>query len=94
MNRRGFLTSILAAGAAPAVVKADSLMKIIVPPERKILVVEPSNSLSELIDHTRIRCNNAAVTNFLIMEWFISCKHFDVSIEQNEFFVHAKQMGY
>lgn len=32
MNRRGFLESIIAAAAAPAIVRADSLMKIIVPP--------------------------------------------------------------
>lgn len=38
MNRRGFLAGILAAGAAPAIVKAESLMKIIVPPEKKILI--------------------------------------------------------
>lgn len=31
MNRRGFLGAILAAGAAPAVVKASSLMPIYVP---------------------------------------------------------------
>ena len=29
MNRRGFLGSILALGAAPAIVRADSLMRII-----------------------------------------------------------------
>ncbi len=32
MQRRGFLTAMLAAGTAPAVVRADSLMKIFVPP--------------------------------------------------------------
>ncbi len=37
MNRRGFLSAILAAGAAPAIVRAESLMKIFVPPERKII---------------------------------------------------------
>lgn len=31
MNRRGFLTSMLALSAAPAVVKAESLMKLWVP---------------------------------------------------------------
>lgn len=31
MNRRGFLGGIIAAASAPAIVKADSLMKIIVP---------------------------------------------------------------
>lgn len=29
MNRRGFLSSILALGAAPAIVRADSLMRIV-----------------------------------------------------------------
>ena len=29
MNRRGFLTSILALSAAPAIVRADSLMRIV-----------------------------------------------------------------
>lgn len=29
MNRRGFLTSCLALGAAPAIVRADSLMRIV-----------------------------------------------------------------
>lgn len=33
MNRRGFLTSILALGAAPAIVRAESLMKLWVPPQ-------------------------------------------------------------
>lgn len=29
MNRRGFLSSILALGAAPAIVRADSLMRVV-----------------------------------------------------------------
>ena len=29
MNRRGFLSSIIALGAAPAIVRADSLMRVI-----------------------------------------------------------------
>ena len=29
MDRRGFLSSILALGAAPAIVRADSLMRIV-----------------------------------------------------------------
>jgi hypothetical protein len=32
-NRRGFLGSIFAAAAAPAIVRAESLMKIYVPPQ-------------------------------------------------------------
>lgn len=41
MNRRGFLGAILAGAAAPAVVKAESLMKIWVPPEPKIWTLSP-----------------------------------------------------
>jgi hypothetical protein len=37
MNRRGFLSAILATATAPAIVRAESLMKIAVP-EKKILV--------------------------------------------------------
>jgi hypothetical protein len=33
MNRRGFLGSILALGAAPAIVRAGSLMRVIAPPK-------------------------------------------------------------
>jgi hypothetical protein len=38
MNRRSFLASMLAACAAPAIVRADSLMRIV---PREILVVRP-----------------------------------------------------
>ena len=34
IGRRSFLAGILAAGAAPAIVKAESLMKIVVPSHR------------------------------------------------------------
>lgn len=43
MNRRGFLKAMLAAAAAPAIVRAESLMKIYVPPEPKLFV--PSDSI-------------------------------------------------
>ena len=36
MNRRGFLGSILALGAAPAIVRADSLMRIV--PRETLLI--------------------------------------------------------
>ena len=39
MQRRSFLASILTAGAAPAIIKADSLMKLWVPPARRIIPV-------------------------------------------------------
>lgn len=38
MNRRGFLGAMLAAAAAPAIVRAESLMKIVVPKKEIILV--------------------------------------------------------
>ena len=44
MNRRGFIGSIIAASAAPAIVRAESLMKIVAPsiwlpnPAGKVLV--------------------------------------------------------
>lgn len=37
MNRRGFLGAILACGVAPAIVRAESLMKIYVPQQKIIL---------------------------------------------------------
>ena len=40
MDRRGFLKSMLAAAAAPAIVKAENLMKLYVPPQ-EIVVPEP-----------------------------------------------------
>ena len=40
MNRRSLLTSLIGALAAPAVVRADNLMKLWVPPEPKIIVAE------------------------------------------------------
>lgn len=60
MNRRGFLGSILALGAAPAIVRADSLMRIIPLDQGVILgdyaVVTGSGSLtiSEIIRQTLI----------------------------------------
>lgn len=34
ITRRGFLTSMLALGAAPAIVRAESLMRLWVPPQK------------------------------------------------------------
>ena len=41
MNRRGFLGGILALGAAPAIVRADSLMRIV----PRGLIVDPYDAL-------------------------------------------------
>jgi len=37
MDRRDFLKTILATATAPAIVKADNIMKIWTPPEKKII---------------------------------------------------------
>lgn len=44
MNRRGFLGSILALGAAPAIVRADSLMRIV--PREAIVLTPPVHDLT------------------------------------------------
>ena len=44
MNRRGFLGSILAAAAAPAIVRADSLMRIRPITEDVIYEIRPIDS--------------------------------------------------
>lgn len=53
MNRRGFIGSILAAAAAPAIVRADSLMKIVVPRETRMLRVLVDYGQSNFVDHER-----------------------------------------
>ena len=40
MNRRNFLKGMIAVGMAPAIVKADNLMKLYVPPEKKVVISE------------------------------------------------------
>ena len=40
MNRRDFLKTMIAAAAAPAIVKAENIMKVWVPPEKKIITGE------------------------------------------------------
>lgn len=40
VSRRGFLTGMLALGAAPAIVRAESLMRIWVPPQRNVLTLD------------------------------------------------------
>lgn len=39
-TRRGFLLGMLALGAAPAIVRAESLMRIWVPPQRNVLTLD------------------------------------------------------
>jgi hypothetical protein len=39
MNRRGFMSSILALGAAPAIVRAESLMRIVLPTFEETLAI-------------------------------------------------------
>lgn len=51
MTRRGFLSSILALCAAPAIVRADSLMRIV---PRETLIV-PSGMAMMMADQIRVR---------------------------------------
>jgi len=56
MNRRGFIGSILAIGAAPAIVKASSLMRvqgIIVPTLEEVLAVNSGRPILEINMITR-----------------------------------------
>ena len=46
MNRRGFLASCLIASAAPAIVRAESLMKLWVPPQE--IWVQPIGALQPM----------------------------------------------
>ena len=50
MNRRGFLASILALGAAPAIVRADSLMKIIPRSAEVLMPYEESIVIDQMRD--------------------------------------------
>lgn len=50
MNRRGFLGSMLAAASAPAIVRAENLMKIVVPPEKKIIIARGLTRTIQTID--------------------------------------------
>lgn len=45
MNRRGFLGTMLALGAAPAVVRAESLMRIVVPTTREVMDINRLDTL-------------------------------------------------
>ena len=59
MNRRGFLSSILALGAAPAIVRADSLMRI-VPREAGLVCIHADGGVMTLAP--------AEITNIVTFE--------------------------
>lgn len=48
MDKRGFLTSILALGSAPAIVRAESLMKLVVPKQE--IILPPDYTVEGYID--------------------------------------------
>lgn len=52
MNRRGFLGAMLAAASAPTIVKAENLMKIIVPPEKKLIVGRGLTQSMQILDES------------------------------------------
>lgn len=47
MNRRGFLTGVLAACAAPAIVRVDSLMRV-VPVETNVLTLDMMRDIRDI----------------------------------------------
>lgn len=51
MKRRGFLQAMLAAAAAPAIVKAETLMKIMVPKQELILPKQFGRGMTSVIAH-------------------------------------------
>ena len=51
-TRRGFLTGILALGAAPAIVRAESLMRLWVPPQELVLPKHPADQFVFFIHPT------------------------------------------
>lgn len=52
MNRRGFLATMLAAGAAPAIVRASSLMKLVVPSTEEVIAINGFTSGLGIIPNT------------------------------------------
>ena len=67
MRRRSFLGAILALGAAPAIVRADSLMRIVVPGDTYVLWTDFNALWSEHMVRTLYeRCNPSIVLN---REW-------------------------
>ena len=56
MNRRGFLSSCLALGMAPAIVRADSLMRVVA--RDTILLDMYGNRLRLVTDHELFIYNN------------------------------------
>jgi hypothetical protein len=58
MNRRGFLAGILALAAAPAIVKASSLMKISAPTDSGILIHEGNYVLDLNPEGLNVGCLN------------------------------------
>jgi hypothetical protein len=77
MDRRGFLQAIFAAGVAPAFIKADNLMKLIVPSqelyEEKELITSGGNRLisANLIakEALQILKNNLALSFEANRDW-------------------------
>ena len=87
MNRRGFLSSIIALGAAPAIVRADSIMRIMprdeyvwTQVEMPLVIVDPENIhdmvsrvLREHMPQIRanIEANNALMRQMLSRNFYI-----------------------
>lgn len=71
MDRRGFLGSILALAAAPAIVRADSLMRL-VPVETTVVVPSLGNRLLTIEEITREALRIAHEQGLADMELLLS----------------------
>ncbi len=84
MDRRGFLGSILALGAAPAIVRAESLMRIIVPVQelyRPTLTLAARGNQLLTIDQITAECLRILNSNLLFVE--VLNKQYDISASDN-----------
>jgi hypothetical protein len=63
LNRRGFLAGMLAAAAAPAIVRAESMMRLYVPPQSIVPVLwgdgihDDAPGLEALLNRREVRMN-------------------------------------
>lgn len=97
MDRRGFLGAMLALGAAPAIVRADSLMRIVVPREAALIlwgdgIHDDTVALQTFVDGGRVvRPDGLALAgvlsagSFLVSSTINMDKARDVAIRDSSF---------
>ena len=92
MNRRNFFKAMLAAASAPAIVKADSLMKIWVPPEKKIVTLPSSGTFETVCSWTPEEMPNYYAS--VIGEMVIDSKGKIYFFKQGEFILYDELENY